>query len=66
MDSAAASPAARAPPRAASFVALQEAKTSQAKARDRIYRGRRFEGEIIERCVRWYMTYRLSYRDLVP
>ena len=38
---------------------------SQAKARDRIYRRRRFEGEIIELCVRWYITYRLSYRDLV-
>jgi transposase-like protein len=38
---------------------------TQAKARDRIYRGRRFEGEIIELCVRWYITYRLSYRDLV-
>jgi transposase-like protein len=38
---------------------------TQAKARDSIYRGRRFEGEIIELCVRWYITYRLSYRDLV-
>jgi predicted AAA+ superfamily ATPase len=38
---------------------------TQAKARDRVYRGRRFEGEIIELCVRWYITYRLSYRDLV-
>ena len=38
---------------------------TQAKARDRIYRGPRFEGEIIELCVRWYITYRLSYRDLV-
>jgi transposase-like protein len=24
-----------------------------------------FEAEIIELCVRWYITYRLSYRDLV-
>lgn len=38
---------------------------SQAKTRDRIYRRRRFEAEIIELCVRWYITYRLSYRDLV-
>jgi transposase-like protein len=37
---------------------------TQAKARDRIFRGRRLEGEIIELCVRWYITYRLSYRDL--
>ena len=33
--------------------------------RDPIYRGRRFQPEIIELCVRWYLTYRLSYRDLV-
>jgi hypothetical protein len=31
-------------------------------ARDPIYRRRRFEAEIIELCVRWYITYRLSYR----
>lgn len=34
-------------------------------ARDPIYRRRRFDREIIELCVRWYLTYRLSYRDLV-
>jgi transposase-like protein len=34
------------------------------KARDLIYRRRRFESETIELCVRWYITYRLSYRDL--
>jgi transposase-like protein len=34
-------------------------------ARDPIYRRRRFAAEIIELCVRWYITYRLSYRDLV-
>jgi transposase-like protein len=34
-------------------------------ARDAIYRRRRFQSEIIELCVRWYLTYRLSYRDLV-
>jgi transposase-like protein len=34
-------------------------------ARNPIYRGRRFSSEIIELCVRWYITYRLSYRDLV-
>ena len=30
-----------------------------------MYRCRRFDAEIIELCVRWYITYRLSYRDLV-
>jgi transposase-like protein len=34
-------------------------------ARDPIYRRRRFEAEIIELCVRWYISYGLSYRDLV-
>jgi transposase-like protein len=34
-------------------------------ARDPIYRKRAFEADIIELCVRWYITYRLSYRDLV-
>ncbi len=33
--------------------------------RDPIYRGRVFDAEIIELCVRWYITYRLSHRDLV-
>jgi hypothetical protein len=33
-------------------------------ARDAIYRRRRFRTEDIEQCVRWYITYRLSYRDL--
>ena len=32
--------------------------------RDTIYRCRRFSAETIELCVRWYTTYRLSYRDL--
>src|SRR5882762_10717155 len=34
-------------------------------ARDPIYRHRRFQSETIELCVRWHLTYRLSYRDLV-
>ena len=33
--------------------------------RNSIYRRRRFDAEIIELCVRWYITYRLSCRDLV-
>src|SRR5258706_15823845 len=32
--------------------------------RDTIDRCRRFSAETIELCVRWYTTYRLSYRDL--
>ena len=38
---------------------------ARAVARDPIYRRRRFSAETIELCVRWYITYRLSYRDLV-
>jgi len=34
-------------------------------ARDPMYRRRSFDADIIEVCVRWYITYRLSYRDLV-
>jgi transposase-like protein len=33
--------------------------------RDPIYRQRAFDAGIIEQCVRWYITDRLSYRDLV-
>lgn len=36
----------------------------RAVARDAIYRRRRYTPEVIELCVRWYLTYRLSYRDL--
>ena len=32
--------------------------------RGTIYRRRRFDPEVIELCVRWYLTYKLSYRDL--
>src|ERR1700735_4888537 len=32
--------------------------------RDTIYHGRRFSVDVIELLVRWYITYRLSYRDL--
>ena len=30
-----------------------------------LFKGRRFEQEIIILCVRWYLRYKLSYRDLV-
>jgi transposase-like protein len=35
------------------------------KDRDAIYVKRQFDTEIIVLCVRWYITYRPSYRDLV-
>ena len=34
-------------------------------ARDPIFRRRRFDAEVVVLCVRWYITYKLSYRDLV-
>jgi len=33
--------------------------------RDPLYRKRAFDAAIIELCVRWYISYRRSYRDLV-
>ena len=38
---------------------------TKAIVRDLIYRRRRFDAELIELCVRWNITYRLSYRDIV-
>jgi hypothetical protein len=37
----------------------------RAACRDPIYYRRRYPAEVIELCVRWYLTYKLSYRDLV-
>src|SRR5882672_5843416 len=44
-----------------------QAKPTMTKpiVRDPIYRRRGFDSEVIELCVRWYISYRLSYRDLV-
>src|SRR5262245_13341222 len=36
----------------------------RAAARDRLYYRCRYAPEVIELCVRWYLSYRLSYRDL--
>jgi hypothetical protein len=30
-----------------------------------LFRGRHFDRTVIILCVRWYITYKLSYRDLV-
>lgn len=32
---------------------------------EKLFRGRHFEQEIIILCVRWYLRYKLSFRDLV-
>ncbi len=43
---------------------VRDSEMPQAASRDPIYRRRRYTPELIEQCVRWYLTYRLSYRDL--
>ena len=43
---------------------LRAPEMPKAASRDAIYRRRRYAPELIEQCVRWYLTYRLSYRDL--
>jgi len=30
-----------------------------------LFAGRHFDGEIVVLCVRWYLSFKLSYRDLV-
>jgi transposase-like protein len=35
-----------------------------AKHRSALFRGRHFPDGIIQLCVRWYLRYSLSYRDL--
>jgi transposase, IS6 family len=34
------------------------------KPRPKLFRGRHFQDDIIVLCVRWYLRYSLSYRDL--
>ena len=34
------------------------------KSRPKLFRGRHFQDDIIVLCVRWYLRYSLSYRDL--
>jgi transposase-like protein len=38
---------------------------SELKSIEELFRGRRFDGEVIVVCVRWYLRYKLSFRDLV-
>jgi transposase-like protein len=47
-----------------SNVGSPEVPETKPIAHDRIYRTRGFDAEIIVLCVRGYITYRLSYRDL--
>ena len=38
---------------------------SKLKSLDKLFDGRHFDREIILLCVRWYLRYKLSFRDLV-
>jgi len=38
---------------------------SELKSIDELFRGRHFDREVIILCVRWYLRYKLSFRDLV-
>ena len=42
-----------------------ERPMTKPQSRDAIYLKQHFDSEIIVLCVRWYITYKLSYRDLV-
>src|SRR5471032_1573045 len=35
------------------------------KSKDRLFAGRHFDREVIVLCVRWYLRFKLSFRDLV-
>ena len=32
---------------------------------EELFKGRHFDREVVVLCVRWYLSYKLSYRDLV-
>ena len=46
-------------------VSVKEGTGSKRQSIDELFKGRHFDGEIIVLCVRWYLRYKLSYRDLV-
>jgi transposase-like protein len=38
---------------------------SKRKSLNKLFAGRHFDGDVIILCVRWYLRYKLSLRDLV-
>ena len=38
---------------------------TELKSIEELFRGRHFDREVIILCVRWYLRYNLSFRDLV-
>jgi len=40
-------------------------KVSRFVSADELFAGRHFDAEIVVLCVRWYLSFKLSYRDLV-
>ena len=47
------------------FGTIQRACTSWMLSMDDLFKGRQFDREIIILCVRWYLRFKLSFRDLV-
>ena len=43
----------------------EDSNMTRPAACDAMYRGRVFDVEVFEQCVRWYITCRMSYRELV-
>ena len=50
--------------RKARYPAITAGMTEPTSAQD-LFKGRHFDQEIIILCVRWYITFKLSFRDLV-
>jgi transposase-like protein len=46
-------------------LSAKEGTVSKRLSVDDLFKGRHCDGEIIVLCVRWYLRYKLSYRDLV-
>ena len=43
----------------------ENGKVSRFVSADELFAGRHFDAEIVVLCVRWYLSFKLSYRDLV-
>jgi transposase-like protein len=43
----------------------EDEKVTKIASLEKLFKGRHFEHDIIVLCVRWYLRYKLSYRDLV-
>jgi hypothetical protein len=53
------------PIRSACYLDEQRVEMGKRKIMDELFEGRHFDHEVIILCVRWYLLYKLSLRDLV-